>query len=73
METKVIHAKAFEPLYGTEIVIFIKNFKKPEKVGTEISAVIDKRVNTSLAYQIAIMHNTGRVPHRLRVFKADSF
>ena len=73
METKVIHAKAFEPLYGTGIVVFIKNFKKPEEVGTEISEVIDKRVDASLAYQIAIMHNTGRVPRRLRVFKADSF
>ena len=72
METKVIHAKTFEPLYGTNIVIFIKNFKKPEKAGTEmseISLVIDK----ILAYQIEIMHNTGRVPRWLRVFKTDSF
>ena len=72
MKTQVIHAKAFEPLYGTGIVIFIRNIKKPEKVGTEISEislVIDK----ILAYQIEIMHNTGRVPRWLRVFKTDSF
>jgi aspartate kinase len=71
MNSKVIHKKAFEPLYKTDIVVFIKNVKNPNGIGTKLT---DEPSGSITLFQLKQrMQETGGVPRVWRIYKADLF